>query len=90
MDPHPRGAGPYIKEVETASYNRGQDRTVVSEKCKLSFQFRGSLACSPGAPGGVNGSASVSRSSVAVGHAASRKGVRLGVRFSRQSATCMS
>ncbi len=37
------------KQVETVGSNRGQDRTVFGEKCKLSFQFRGFLACSPGA-----------------------------------------
>ncbi len=36
-------------KVETGINNRGQDRTVFGEKCKLSFQFRGSLARSPGA-----------------------------------------
>ncbi len=40
------------KQVETGINNRGQDRTVFSEKCKLSFQFRGSPASSPGAHGG--------------------------------------
>ena len=37
-------------KVETGVSNRGQDRTVLGEKCKLSFQFRASLARSPGAP----------------------------------------
>ncbi len=45
--------GLYIrKEVETGINNRGQDRTVFSEKCKLSFQYRVFLARSPGAHGG--------------------------------------
>ena len=38
-----------IGKVETGVSNRGQDRTVLGEKCKLSFQFRVSLASSPGA-----------------------------------------
>ncbi len=44
------GVCPYKEgKVETGVSNRGQDRTVLGEKCKLSFQFRVSLARSPGA-----------------------------------------
>ena len=39
----------YKLERHSGVNNRGQERTVVSQKCKLSLQFRGFLACSPGA-----------------------------------------